>query len=65
MAHKVDYKFISCATCQYWSGNVNYKWPGLVEVDDSQQLAPCNNMFLGRDTYVWASCSRWEPKFKI
>lgn len=68
MTQKIDYKFVSCATCKYWSGNVKYIWPGTVEVntdDKDQQFAPCNNTYFGKNTFIWASCSNWEAKFKI
>lgn len=68
MKQKIDYKYKSCATCRYWSGNVKYYWPGLVEVDTDdkdQQNAQCSGTYINQNTFVWASCSNWEPKFKI
>lgn len=65
---QIDYKFVSCATCRYWSGNVSYRWPGIVEIDtnnNDNMNSQCSNTYFGNNTYAWASCQNWEPRFKI
>lgn len=68
MKQKLDYMFVCCATCRYWSGNVTYLWPGTVEVDvdqRDQQNGTCNNTYMGRETFCFSSCPNWERKFRI
>lgn len=59
---KVSPKFVACATCKYWSGPVHYKFGGCVYAESGSK-GPCNNTYMGHDTFVWASCQNWEQKY--
>ena len=60
----LDSRFVSCATCKYWSGDTDYISPGLVIVDQNKSIkGRCNKLYYPGETLAFASCKDWEQKY--
>lgn len=61
----LDCRFVACATCKYWQGNVTYNYPGTITIDqDNDTKGSCNNTYFGANTDAFTSCINWEQRFK-
>lgn len=60
----LDSKFVCCATCTYWSGIVEFKYPSTIIINqDNNKYGNCNNTYLGADVMAFSSCTNWKPRY--
>ena len=59
----LDAKYVSCATCKFWSGQTEYQYPGNVLYDQDNTDGACHGMYMGGTTKAYSSCIKWEQRF--
>lgn len=61
----IDYRFIACATCQFWQGKAEYNFPGTVIINQNEDtMGKCNSTYYGAKTQAFMSCKNWKQRYE-